>query len=162
MKKEALKNGVVFLEGQVDQVKCIQETTTVGDPLLKVEELHLRHGKDDNNDVEEIKGIEALVNTTGAWSREFVKETICKQNSSHLSPTQQESILKLLPIERRKRCIFYIHCPGKHEFSHPMPPTNTPLTIDPTGVYFRSEGSTPGHFICGVSPDAHIDEVRRD
>ena len=43
-----------------------------------------------------------------------------------------------------------------------MPDITTPLTIDPVGVYFRSEGSTPGHFICGVSPQAHLDQAFSD
>ena len=156
MKKEATDLNCLFVEGRVDQVKCVQEATT-GEPKLTADTLHLRHGKGDNNDIEEIKGLDVVINTTGAWMREFVKETICEQNSSHLSSTQKEDILKLLPIERRKRCIFYIHCPNRVGFSHPMPNASTPLTIDPTGVYFRSEGSTPGYFICGVSPEAHLD-----
>merc|ERR1711865_856984 len=38
----------------------------------------------------------------------------------------------------------------------PCPPDNTPLTVDPSGVYFRSEG-TGGRFVCGVSPQPHED-----
>ena len=163
MKREALRHNVLIVEGQVDKVHCVSRGTPgIGDPLLTVDSIHLRHGKNDNNDIEEIKGLEALINTTGAWSYEFVEQTICKQNTSLLSPAQQQDILDLIPIERRKRCIFYIHCPGKHEFSHPMPTTTTPLTVDPTGVYFRSEGSTPGHYICGVSPEAHLDHAFSD
>jgi sarcosine oxidase len=41
----------------------------------------------------------------------------------------------------RKRCVFVFAT------NDPMPPT--PLTIDPSGVYFRPEGR---QFICGVSP----------
>jgi len=33
----------------------------------------------------------------------------------------------------------------------PRPFDNTPLTVDPSGVYFRSEG-VGGRFVCGVSP----------
>lgn len=158
MKREAIRGGVLFAEGQVDGVHCVQDGTTPGgDPLLTVDSIHLRHGKNDNNDIEEIKEIKYLVNTTGAWSKEFVDHTICQPNASLLSSAQKDTILNLIPIARRKRSIFYIHCPGKHDFSHPMPDQYTPLTIDPTGVYFRSEGMTPGHFICGVSPPAHLD-----
>jgi glycine/D-amino acid oxidase-like deaminating enzyme len=163
MQREAIKHGVIFVEGQVDSVHCVREGTTPGgDPLLTVDAVHLRHGKNDNNDIEVIQGLKALVNTTGAWSSEFVALSICKPNCALLTEAQQQAILDLIPIERRKRCIFHIHCPGKHEFSHPMPDTTTPLTIDPAGVYFRSEGSTPGYFICGVSPQAHLDHAFSD
>lgn len=163
MKQEAIRHKVVFVEGQVDQIKCSAKPTSIGseDPLLTIESMHLIHGKGDNNNIEEITGLEALVNCTGAWQREFIDTTICKQNSSHLTATQQESILNMLPIERRKRCIFYINCDDRHEFSHPMP-TSAPLTIDPKGVYFRSEGAVPGNFICGVSPLSHLDEECED
>ena len=164
MKKEATRLGVLFLEGQVDRVHCVSAKDSAagsgtGDPKLTVDAIHLRHGKSDNNDVEEITGLQALINTTGAWSRDFVETSICQPNSNLLTPAQQQDILDLIPIERRKRCIFYIHCPAQCTFSHPMPDTFTPLTIDPKGVYFRSEGSTPGHFICGVSPEAHLDHA---
>ena len=171
MKREALLHDVKFVEGQIEKVHCISHhdgsPPGVGDPLLTIDAIHLRHGKSTTNNntntndevVEEIHGLEALINTTGPWSNQFVKETICEQNESLLSKAQQKTILDMIPIERRKRCIFYIHCPDKHQFSHPMPSTTTPLTVDPKGVYFRSEGSTPGHFICGVSPEKHQDHV---
>ncbi|CAB9513327.1 FAD-dependent oxidoreductase domain-containing protein 1 [Seminavis robusta] len=163
MKREAISQNVLFVEGQVDAVNCSDTgSSSSSDPLLRVESIHLRHGKKDNNDIEEIKGLEALINTTGAWSREFVEQTICLPNAALLSEPQQEAILDLIPIERRKRCIFYIHCPAKQSFSHPMPDETTPLTVDPAGVYFRSEGSSPGHFICGVSPLAHLDHSFSD
>lgn len=34
------------------------------------------------------------------------------------------------------------------------PGLNTPLTIDPTGVYFRREGLA-NNYICGRSPEEH-------
>ena len=158
MKREAIRNNVHFIEGQIDKVQCVNNNTSrVGEPLLTANSIHFRRGKSDSNDVEEIHGLDAIINATGAWSHDFVNQTICNQNASLLSLTQQEDILNWIPIERRKRCIFYVHCPGKHKFSHPVPPTTTPLTIDPSGVYFRAEGSSPGSFICGVSPEASSD-----
>jgi FAD-dependent oxidoreductase domain-containing protein 1 len=52
-----------------------------------------------------------------------------------------------LPVERRKRYVYVIDC-------RDTPPDlrSAPLTIDPTGVYFRPEGS---QFLCGLSPAAH-------
>jgi len=60
-----------------------------------------------------------------------------------------------LPVKARKRCIFVVHCP---EALDPLPP----LTVDPSGVYFRpegvgTEGGSSGRFICGVSPPAEDD-----
>ncbi len=46
-----------------------------------------------------------------------------------------------LPIRPRKRCVFSFDCKTKVE--------KAPLTIDPTGVYFRPEGAG---FIGGVAP----------
>ena len=52
-----------------------------------------------------------------------------------------------LPVEPRKRYVYVIDC-------RDTPPNlqSAPLTIDPTGVYFRPEGA---QFLCGLSPAAH-------
>lgn len=107
---------------------------------------------------------EHIINCAGAWSGR-VFDLICEG-----IPGDGAKVLCKLPIVRKKRCIFSIDCPGKIESSHPVPPTTTPLTIDPSGVYFRSEGTRPGHFICGVSPtddpdiedDAALENVDHD
>ena len=46
-----------------------------------------------------------------------------------------------LPVQSRKRCVFF--------FSTPAEVSQCPLVIDPSGAYFRPEGSG---FICGISP----------
>lgn len=68
-----------------------------------------------------------------------------------------------IPVEPRKRCIFFIHCNTEQEF---MVPQIAPLTVCPiTGVYFRSEGlirkdGVPtGNFLCGVSPTKESDRA---
>ena len=48
-------------------------------------------------------------------------------------------------VFHRKRFIYVLHCPNG-------PGLEAPLTIDPTGVYFRREG-LGGHYICGSSPE---------
>jgi sarcosine oxidase len=52
-----------------------------------------------------------------------------------------------LPVRPRKRFVYVFDCrePGL---------SGAPLTIDPTGVYFRPEGAS---FICGVSPPEEKD-----
>eukprot|EP00563_Minutocellus_polymorphus_P018332 CAMPEP_0197718324 /NCGR_PEP_ID=MMETSP1434-20131217/2523_1 /TAXON_ID=265543 /ORGANISM="Minutocellus polymorphus, Strain CCMP3303" /LENGTH=453 /DNA_ID=CAMNT_0043302961 /DNA_START=35 /DNA_END=1396 /DNA_ORIENTATION=+ len=53
-----------------------------------------------------------------------------------------------LPVKPRKRCIFFFHC----AVNEGVPPV-APLTVDPSFVYFRSEGSGENAtFLCGVSP----------
>jgi FAD-dependent oxidoreductase domain-containing protein 1 len=52
-----------------------------------------------------------------------------------------------LPVERRKRYVYVIDCRDT-----PASLRSAPLTIDPSGVYFRPEGA---QFLCGLSPAAH-------
>ena len=51
-----------------------------------------------------------------------------------------------LPVQSRKRCVFF--------FSTPAEVSQCPLVIDPSGAYFRPEGSG---FICGISPTENQD-----
>ncbi len=51
-----------------------------------------------------------------------------------------------LPVQSRKRCVFYIQCPES------LP--GCPMVIDPTGAYFRPEGSG---FIAGIAPNPQDD-----
>jgi FAD-dependent oxidoreductase domain-containing protein 1 len=71
-----------------------------------------------------------------------------------------------IPVEPRKRCIFFIHCNTRQE---DVVPHIAPLTVCPTsGVYFRSEGSVDadgeatGNFLCGVSPRHDVDRAIDD
>lgn len=58
-----------------------------------------------------------------------------------------------LPVRPRKRCIFFFHCAAPCGI-----PVLAPLTIDPSGVYFRPEGGADSStFICGVSPPPEED-----
>ncbi len=50
-----------------------------------------------------------------------------------------------LPVGPRKRYVYVIDCPDAKEELH-----LGPLTVEPSGVYFRPEGR---HFICGLSPE---------
>ena len=52
-----------------------------------------------------------------------------------------------LPVGPRKRYVYVFDC---REF--PSSLHSAPLTIDPSGVYFRPEGA---QFICGLSPEDH-------
>jgi glycine/D-amino acid oxidase-like deaminating enzyme len=57
------------------------------------------------------------------------------------APALAQSAGIFLPVQSRKRCVFF--------FSTPADVSHCPLVIDPSGAYFRPEGSG---FICGISP----------
>jgi FAD-dependent oxidoreductase domain-containing protein 1 len=50
-----------------------------------------------------------------------------------------------LPVGPRKRYVYVLDCPDASEALH-----KAPLTVDPSGIYFRPEGR---QFICGLSPE---------
>lgn len=59
-----------------------------------------------------------------------------------------------LPVGPRKRYVYVIDCQNATEALH-----KAPLTVQPTGVWFRPEGRT---FICGVSPEEHEEPTVMD
>ncbi|XP_072747613.1 FAD-dependent oxidoreductase domain-containing protein 1 [Anoplolepis gracilipes] len=59
--------------------------------------------------------------------------------------TGEELLSVPLPVVPRKRYVYCFHCPNG-------PGLNTPLTIDPSGAYFRRDG-LGGNFIAGKSPE---------
>ena len=69
----------------------------------------------------------ALVNAAGAWAGELAA----------LAGVP-------LPVEPRKRFVYVIDCREASEALH-----KAPLTVDPSGVWFRPEGR---FFLCGKSP----------
>ena len=93
----------------------------------------------------------------GPWAGKFVDmlEASARKN------------ITALPVKARKRSVFLIHCSPDDSNPTAVPPTNTPLTVDSSGAWFRSEGKSPGTFLCGISPpdtvaddpDCHSDEA---
>ena len=59
-----------------------------------------------------------------------------------------------LPVDPRKRYVYVLDCPAATEALH-----NAPLTVQPSGVYFRPEGR---NFICGLSPEEHEEPADMD
>ncbi|EED88199.1 hypothetical protein THAPSDRAFT_264439, partial [Thalassiosira pseudonana CCMP1335] len=101
-----------------------------------------------------------VVNAAGAHCSK-VMETLAGQNRQLQYP---------IPVEPRKRCIFFIHCATQQQSPDVIVPSIAPLTICPTSnVYFRSEGhlntttgEPTGNFLCGVSPKAEDDKAIHD
>ena len=56
-----------------------------------------------------------------------------------------------LPVQPRKRCVFHVRSPA-------LTP-GCPLVVDPSGVYFRPEGTG---WLCGVAPPEHEDPLCED
>ena len=52
-----------------------------------------------------------------------------------------------LPVGPRKRYVYLLDCPQASEALH-----GAPLTVEPSGIYFRPEGR---NFLCGLSPEEH-------
>ena len=88
-------------------------------------------------------------NALGAWASRLV-------DLVGASARSQGASVAALPVEARKRCIFRVECALPSSASAtsaaPVPPPTSPLTVDPSGVYFRPEGNALGRYICGVSP----------
>lgn len=83
-----------------------------------------------------------LINAAGPWAGE-VARLAGIGDPSHPNPTMRVP----LPVSPCKRMVFVFHCPEG-------PVGVVPLMVDPTGVYFRSEGlGKDGMYICGKSPD---------
>jgi FAD-dependent oxidoreductase domain-containing protein 1 len=78
-----------------------------------------------------------LVNAAGAWAGELAA----------LAGVG-------LPVEPRKRTVYVIDCRDPPEALR-----QAPLTVDPTGVWFRPEGRV---FLCGKSPEASEEPPAED
>lgn len=89
------------------------------------------------NGDKQILGTGNFVNAAGAWA----------------DPLARLCGITNLPVRPRKRDIFVFHSPDRQISTGKYA---APLLIDPTGAYFRPEG-TNGNFICGISPQAEDD-----
>jgi glycine/D-amino acid oxidase-like deaminating enzyme len=78
-----------------------------------------------------------LVNAAGAWAGELAALAGVR-----------------LPVEPRKRYVYVIDCRKATGFLH-----QAPLTVDPSGVWFRPEGR---FFLCGKSPKEDQEPPARD
>lgn len=103
---------------------------------------------------------------------EYVKADAARLNNAELETTDgtlftagvavltagahSADLVQDIPVRPRKRCIFAIACDDEER----RPPHDSPLVLDTSGAYFRSD-RMHGNFICGVSPLDDPD-VKRD
>lgn len=134
MKSKASALGVTFLHGH--------PISAVRDPISKkVDSVHvslLQHGVRTKRRLPVCN----VVNAAGAFSADV-----------QLMMAAQDPSVFPLPVRPRKRSIFFFRCSAAEGC-----PEIAPLTVDPTGVYFRSEGAGNNRkFLCGVSPKEDFD-----
>ncbi|XP_063715478.1 FAD-dependent oxidoreductase domain-containing protein 1-like [Symsagittifera roscoffensis] len=92
------------------------------------------------------------VNAAGAWSGQLGRLLGIggrSEDGSHydfLDETwrSDERLQFPIPVVPKKRYVFVFHCPNG-------PAEKCPMVVDPSGVYFRSEGPA-GYYICGKCP----------
>jgi glycine/D-amino acid oxidase-like deaminating enzyme len=133
MKRKAKSLGVEFIDAEVVDAHANTQTGAV-------ESLHIVPTGRGSNEVQQVV-CGTVVNAAGAWARSFMRM---------LDPDSD------FPVEARKRSVFAFNCEDKTT-------GNCPLVCDPSGVWFRREGSA-GNFMCGMSPpntpesDPHHDD----
>ncbi|EFA04295.1 FAD-dependent oxidoreductase domain-containing protein 1 [Tribolium castaneum] len=125
-KSAAVSKGAQFVHGEV------QNFVFTNDNSLKGVKVRLP-----NRD-EKILEFDACVLAAGAQSGAIARMAGIGTGAGDLSVA--------LPVEPRKRYVYRFDSQGKN-----VPPVNSPLMIDYTGVYFRKDGPV---FIGGRSPDS--------
>ena len=146
LKRKCLSLGVQFVKG----LPVGSERDEKNRRVLSVDVLE--ENANGNNAVR--YNVNYVVNAAGAHCNNVMKTLAGGENR----------LLYPLPVEPRKRCIFFIHCNTQQQ--EYVVPRVAPLTICPiNGVYFRSEGlirsdGVPtGNFLCGVSPCSDNDRA---
>ena len=143
MRREASSHGVRIINGLVVGSSV---NSFGGKHVVDKLRIHTAEGYD-----QEIR-VHSVVNAAGAYAGQLTNSII----ESIKDGRSRKAALRI-PVRPRKRCIFAVHCPGTGKFDLPPPTSSAPLAVDPSGVYFRGEGSGKGNFICGVSPAEDAD-----
>jgi FAD-dependent oxidoreductase domain-containing protein 1 len=146
LKRKCQSLGVNILKGY----PVSATTDNVTGRVLSVDVLEQQSGKETIHKY----NVDNVVNAAGA---------ACSQLMKLLA---NDKLTYPMPVEPRKRCIFFFHCATNQ---NEIVPRIAPLAICPiSNVYFRSEGHVPengeasGNFLCGVSPKKEKDHVIHD
>lgn len=127
LKTKAIEMGVTYIHGEPASAQRDESSGTILSVDVK--------GKNGETTTHNVRHV---VNAAGAQA----------ESAMNLLAGGPDALQYPLPVKPRKRCIFFFHCAAKEG----VPPV-APLTVDPSFVYFRSEGSGENAtFLCGVSP----------
>lgn len=127
--------------------------------------LSVRFQEKSTNEIYNIQ-VNNVVNAAGA-AADHVLGTL-GQSKGNTNGSPSVSLSNPFPVRPRKRSLYFFHCASSSdqnqgdeggEDGEAIIPDMAPLTIDNTGAYFRSEGTTPGtgNFLCGMSPPSEED-----
>ena len=157
LRGKAREMGVTFMHAIVHGFECEPTSADAasGCERLRVIAVHV-HDASNGADVRIRAG--QVVNAAGAFAADIVSMLCTGSSSSNTgrSNSTPPPVVAALPVAARKRCIFAVNSASGRSGAM-VPPSSTPLVVDPSGVYFRPEGPT-GRFLCGVSPPAsHAD-----
>ncbi|XP_055614396.1 FAD-dependent oxidoreductase domain-containing protein 1 [Uranotaenia lowii] len=138
-KSQAIKYGAHFVEAEfVNFSFKSHPDILVNDPnVTEYEGLDRAYIKMKNGEIRDIKFSLAII-AAGAQSGNVAKAARIGTGPGILTVP--------LPVEPRKRYVYVFQCQGDNG-----PGINTPLTIDPTGTYFRRDG-LGGNYLGGKSP----------
>ncbi|CRK94290.1 CLUMA_CG007805, isoform A, partial [Clunio marinus] len=144
MKKRAIEFGAHYLNGEVVgfQTEKNVELVIEGSQNKQYDALSSAIVKMPDGSVEPIKFALCVI-AAGAHSAKVGEMAGIGTGSDLLSIP--------IPIEPRKRYVYVMACDEKKP--HLASSLNTPVVIDPSGVYFRREGLT-GLYVAGRSPES--------
>mmetsp|Transcript_7670 Transcript_7670/g.18787 ORF Transcript_7670/g.18787 Transcript_7670/m.18787 type:complete len:519 (+) Transcript_7670:134-1690(+) len=153
-----------YIQGLHDKNKSLGVQYATGTIVAAIRDaqsgsvLSVRFKEKSTNDVYDIQ-VKNVVNAAGA-AADHVLDTLGESNCNK-NGRPSASLSHPFPVRPRKRSIYFFHCASdqNHDDLEGVIPDMAPLTIDNTGAYFRSEGTTPGtgKFLCGMSPPSEED-----
>jgi glycine/D-amino acid oxidase-like deaminating enzyme len=138
MRRKAVADGVTIVNGAVLDLSL--STSGAGVEHAKIQD---RDGR-----FHEMRA-DKYVMAMGAWAGAACMDSVVKQLGGLGS-------YDVWPVRPRRRCVFNFHSPAALE----QGADRAPLTVDPSGVYFRPEGKGSARFICGVSPSKEKGDCR--
>jgi len=137
MKDKAKSEGTQIIQGDVVGFKFDYSETTYGRDRITDAMVRKKDGM-----IQPIK-FHSLINCAGPWAADLAR--LAKIGTDDIDPDDVRTVR--LPVERRKRFVYVVHCPDG-------PGLNCPMVVDTSGFYFRREGLA-GHYLVGMSPDEH-------
>lgn len=148
MKRKAVSLGVDYIHGNVLGGKFTGDGPTPTTYNIDSVDVELKGGV--GGSVVTLKA-DKFVNAAGPWASKLV-ESLSGGNAAGAAVAH-------VPVEARKRVVFVVDCQPPKSSNLLVPPRATPLTVDPSGIWFRPEGQSPNcsQFIMGVSPPADKD-----